>query len=179
MSFQWNPNAEQEIKKMAVRNIEAQARPTVERTVCPELRLRDRPELADGLCHPALVLPKLLAGRLRRARENAVRVLHRHLKQPLGSRRSLVRADSVSSPENLPCTSGEGFRYRLHKVSRLSVAESLEIVVIRAISVDPQASHSQPWPPQLPPWPGAGRFSPVGSKRRPGADRPSHFESAR
>jgi hypothetical protein len=36
MSIQWNPNAEQEIKKMAVRNIEAQARPAVESTVCPD-----------------------------------------------------------------------------------------------------------------------------------------------
>jgi hypothetical protein len=36
MSIQWNPNAEHEIKKMAVRNIEAQARPAVEGTICPD-----------------------------------------------------------------------------------------------------------------------------------------------
>jgi hypothetical protein len=36
MSFQWNPSAEAEIKKMAMRNIEAQARPIVEGTVCPD-----------------------------------------------------------------------------------------------------------------------------------------------
>jgi hypothetical protein len=36
MSIQWNPNAEQGIKKVAVRNIEAQARPAVEGTVCPD-----------------------------------------------------------------------------------------------------------------------------------------------
>jgi hypothetical protein len=36
MSFKWNPKAEQEIKKMALRNVKAQTRPAVERTVCPD-----------------------------------------------------------------------------------------------------------------------------------------------
>ena len=36
MSVQWNPNAERELKKMAIRNIEEQARPAVESTVCPD-----------------------------------------------------------------------------------------------------------------------------------------------
>ncbi|MFL5798484.1 MAG: hypothetical protein ACJ77A_11205 [Actinomycetota bacterium] len=36
MEFHWNPNAEDEIKKMALDGIEREARPKVEATVCPD-----------------------------------------------------------------------------------------------------------------------------------------------
>lgn len=69
MELKWNPNAEEEITKMALRNIEAQARPVVERTVCPDhgespklVRQGDDLQIVDFCCRKVAELASKNAG---------------------------------------------------------------------------------------------------------------------